>query len=161
MSRNFGIPNPEAPLDGLHDHWTEEPPSNGKWWALFLATVGILIFLLWFASSAFSHDTHHPELNNWFRGLQNQNGYPCCDGSDATRLEDNEWEKVCAEGECHYRVMIEKKWYDVSDIAVVRGTNRSGVAQVWPVPTYEPAPGGGGNVINGYKIRCFMPGVEG
>ena len=35
------------------------------------------------------HDKkHHPELSAWFKSLADFHGTPCCDGSDATRIED-------------------------------------------------------------------------
>ena len=84
-------------------------------------------------------------------------GVPCCDGSDATRLEDVDWETVISDGESHYRVKIEGEWYDVPPNAVVQGPNRAGVALVWPYPEWPP----GDATHKHWAIRCFMPGVQG
>ena len=42
-----------------------------------------------------AHDKHHPELSDWFGSLANSQGTPCCDGSDATRIEDVDWQTIC------------------------------------------------------------------
>ena len=76
-----------------------------------------LIFaVLWGAAAVFgtmllvsavrAHDRHHPELGDWFRSLANSHGVPGCDGSDATRTEDVDWQTICETdtGECHYQV---------------------------------------------------------
>jgi hypothetical protein len=73
-----------------------------------------------------SHDKHHPELSDWFRSLANSQGTPCCDGSDATRIEDVDWQTICeaGTGECHYQVRLEGKWWHVPPTAVVQSGNR-------------------------------------
>ena len=59
-------------------------------------------------SAVRAHDGHHPELGDWFRSLANPQGMPCCDGSDATRIEDVDWQTICetGTGECHYQVRL-------------------------------------------------------
>ena len=86
-------------------------------------------------SAVWAHDKHHPELSAWFKSLANSHGTPCCDGSDATRIEDVDWQTVCeaGTGECHYQVRLEAKWWDVPPTAVVQSGNRVGPALVWPV----------------------------
>jgi hypothetical protein len=91
-------------------------------------------------SAVWAHDKHHPELSAWFKSLANSHGTPCCDGSDATRIEDVDWQTVCeaGTGECHYQV--------------VQSGNRVGPALVWPV--YY-----GDHDKIAVLIRCFLPGA--
>lgn len=113
--------------------------------AIMVTSVGVLLI---FASSAFAHDHNKPFLNDWFKSLK-AGGVPCCDGSDATRLDDVDWETR----DGHYRVRLEGEWYDVPDDAVIKQPNLAGPTMVWPVIINE---------LNGgrkYYIRCFMPGV--
>ena len=95
-----------------------------------------------------------PELGDWFRSLANSHGVPCCDGSDATRIEDVDWQTICETdtGECHYQVRLEGKWWDVPPTAVVQSGNREGPALVWPV--YY-----GDQDKIAVLIRCFLPGA--
>ena len=51
---------------------------------------------------------------------------PCCDGGDAKRIDDADWE--IEEG--HYRVRIDGEWVDVPWEAVVDGPNREGRTMV-------------------------------
>jgi hypothetical protein len=89
-----------------------------------------------------AHDHNHPELNGWYQSLHSGKG-PCCDGSEATRVDDADWESKNG----HYRVRIDGEWVDVPDEAVVDGPNRAGRTMVWPY------------YLDGHpKARCFMPG---
>src|SRR5580700_10992657 len=97
---------------------------------------------------AIAHDHSRPELDHWFMSLQSKGKSPCCDGSDATRLDDVDWESR----DGHYRVRLEGQWVDVPDSAVVNSPNRAGRTMVWPV--YISPLGG---PLRG-DIRCFMPG---
>ena len=105
-------------------------------------------------SAALAHDKHHPELSAWFKSLANSHGTPCCDGSDATRIEDVDWQTVCEAGtaECHYQVRLEGNWWDVPPTAVVQSGNRVGPALVWPVYYQE-------HDKIAVRIRCFLPGA--
>ena len=93
-----------------------------------------------------AHDYQHPELNSWYESLHSGKG-PCCDGSDATRVDDADWETK----DGHYRVRIDGEWVDVPNDAVVDGPNRAGRTMVWPY------------YLNGafVGVRCFMPGSMG
>lgn len=104
----------------------------------------ILIAAMLAASPALAHDHARPELNGWFESLRSAKGGPCCDGSDAKRIDDVDWETR----DGHYRVRLDGQWVDVPDGAVVEGPNREGPAMVWPY------------YLNGKLdgIRCFMPG---
>lgn len=113
--------------------------------ALKFIRIVVMALLAFSAWRAHAHDARHPELNDWFMGLKNHKGYPCCDGSDATRLEDPDWENVNG----HYRVRLEGEWVEVPDDAVVDGVNRLGPALVWPYYL-------DGKLVG---IRCFMPGA--
>ena len=105
-------------------------------------------------SAVWAHDKHHPELSAWFKSLADSHGTPCCDGSDATRIEDVDWQTICeaGTGECHYQVRLEAKWWDVPPTAVVQSGNRVGPALVWPV--YY-----GDHDKIAVLIRCFLPGA--
>jgi hypothetical protein len=96
------------------------------------------------ATAALAHDPQHhvdgPTLN-WFQELQNQRGWPCCDGTDGTRLEDPDWRMV----EDKYQVRLEGVWRDVPPEALITQRNRVGYAMVWVMHNI---------------VRCFMPGTE-
>jgi hypothetical protein len=69
--------------------------------------------------------------------------YPCCDGSDAKRVDAGDLESK----DGHYRMRIDGAWVDVPKEAIVDGPNRAGRTMVWPY--YQ----------DGHpKARCFMPG---
>jgi hypothetical protein len=116
------------------------------------AAVGFGTMVL--VSAVWAHDKHHPELSAWLKSLADSHGTPCCDGSDATRIEDVDWQTVCeaGTGECHYQVRLEGKWWDVPPTAVVQSGNRVGPALVWPV--YY-----GDHDKIAVLIRCFLPGA--
>src|SRR3954462_12087857 len=38
-----------------------------------------------------AHDYQYPELDSWYESLHSGKG-PCCDGSDAKRIDDADWE---------------------------------------------------------------------
>jgi len=99
--------------------------------------------LLVIAGMAHAHDHGRPGLDPWFKALTSRAGALCCDGTDATRLDDVDWESK----DGRYRVRIDGKWIDVPESAVVDGPNKAGPAMVWPVEGY--------GVLT---IRCFMPG---
>ena len=73
-----------------------------------------------------AHDHQHPELNSWYESLYSGKG-PCCDGSDAKRVDDADWETK----DGHYRVRLDGEWVDVPNEAVVDGPNRAGRTMVW------------------------------
>ena len=105
----------------------------------------LVLFVVLVLSSiprAKAHDHNHPELNGWFNSLQSGKG-PCCDWSEALRLDDVDWETK----DGHYRVRIDGEWISVPDNAVVDGPNRAGPTMVWPY--YQ-----NGQTV----IRCFLPG---
>jgi hypothetical protein len=90
-----------------------------------------------------AHDHGRPELDGWFKSLTSRAKTACCDGSDATRLDDVDWESR----DGRYRVRVEGEWVDVPEDAVIDGPNRAGPAMVWPWWK------------NGQRaVRCFMPG---
>lgn len=95
MKRNFGLPNPEAPLQGLEDHW--KPPEHDPltWWQVitigFVTIIALItVYILLVAVPVRAHDAKHPENNEWLRQLASGRG-PCCDGSDAVRVDDPDW----------------------------------------------------------------------
>ena len=113
--------------------------------ALWSATLVSFVVVLSVATTAFAHDPEHPELNGWYESLHSGKG-PCCDGSDAKRVDDADWESK----DDHYRVRIHGEWVDVPNEAVVPGPNLAGRTMVWPY------------FQNGQtKVRCFMPGSMG
>lgn len=109
-----------------------------------VAIVAALVIVLFMLPMALAHDHNRPELDGWFKGLTSRNKVACCDGTDAMRLDDIDWESR----DGHYRVRLQGQWVDVPDEAVVDGPNRAGPTMVWPY------------YINGALIgvRCFMPG---
>lgn len=115
----------------------------------------ILLASIMAAGTALAHDHDHPELTGWYKSLVNSNGSPCCDGSDALRIEDPDWQSVCDDKGCHYQVRLDGRWWDVPEYAVVKGPNKSGKALVWPIRYGFP------DKPADYVIRCFMPGAEG
>ena len=91
-------------------------------------------------SSAFAHDGIH---DDWFKSLQNRQGISCCDGADALRIEDPDWDIA---GQ-NYRVRLGGVWQAVPPERVVSRKNIVGFAIVWPY------------VEDGVqKVRCFLPG---
>ncbi len=74
---------------------------------------------------------------------------PCCSDADGTALSDVDWDTV----DGHYRVRIEKQWWDVPDEAVLKEPNRAGPTMVWPI--YYRSVG----VPLRIDIRCFIPGL--
>jgi hypothetical protein len=57
------------------------------------ATVVIFVTMLPISTigRALAHDHQHPELNGWYESLRSGKG-PCCDGTDAERVDDADWE---------------------------------------------------------------------
>lgn len=116
---------------------------------------GFAIFLVVFAlftaacsvSCVYPHDRVHPELDGWFMSLQSKGKVPCCDGSEAMRIEDADWDSKNG----HYRVRLEGEWVDVPDEAVIEEPNRSGLTLVWPY--YKDGK------LN--QVRCFVAGAGG
>src|SRR3569833_2570606 len=54
--------------------------------ALFVAMLSIYTI-----GHAHAHDYQHPELNGWYQSLHSGKG-PCCDGSNAKRVIDADWD---------------------------------------------------------------------
>jgi len=52
---------------------------------IFVAVLSIFTIAL-----ARAHDHRQPELNGWYESLHSGKG-PCCDGTDATRVDDADW----------------------------------------------------------------------
>jgi hypothetical protein len=113
--------------------------------------------------AALSHDPLHQraDLNEWFKDLHSQ-GKPdgskksrCCSNADGALVKDAEWDTYRGDnGINHYKVMIDKKWVNVPDEAVVIDPNRYGPAMVWGSREWYSNEGS-------YLIRCFMPGMMG
>jgi len=71
-----------------HDH--EHPEMNNHFWhaTLVVFTVMLPILTIGYARA---HDHEHPELNSWYESLHSGEGL-CCDGTDAKRVDDADWE---------------------------------------------------------------------
>jgi hypothetical protein len=110
-----------------------------------LIFVGVILLLIMSAISAHAHDHNRPGLDDWFKSLRSKNTVPCCDGSEATRLNDVDWESH----DGHYRVKLDGEWVDVPDSALIEAPNLAGQAMVWPY--FKD-----GKLIG---VRCFMPGA--
>ena len=117
--------------------------NNRYWHAMIVMFIAMLVIST--IRCARAHDHQHPELNSWYKSLRSSKG-PCCDGSDATRVDDADWESK----DGHYRVRIDGEWVDVPNEAVVPGPNLAGRSMVWPYYVYGHP-----------KARCFMPGTMG
>jgi len=111
-------------------------------------TAAALITLVAWELAADAHDQRRPELNSWFEGLKSGKG-PCCSDADGSALSDTDWE--VSNG--HYRVRIQRQWWDVPDQAVINETNRAGPTMVWPIYDWTL-----GKPLR-IDIRCFMPGA--
>jgi hypothetical protein len=152
--------NPEAPLDGLNDHWEPPPEEPVLIWPMLLTLfVIVVIGFAVYSCSAGAHDYRHPEKQKWYESLHSSKEV-CCDGKEATHIADFEWDTTCEQnnfGEklCHYRVFLHNKWRDVPASAVVEGPNLDGSALLWEIPDWH------GNQITDTTIRCFMPGAGG
>jgi hypothetical protein len=114
-----------------------------------LGYIAVLTFIavMFSVRIAPAHDNKRPELNAWFSGLQSRHKIACCDGTDAQRLDDVDWESK----DGHYRVRLRNEWVDVPDSAVIDGPNQAGPTMVWPY------------YLNGELrgVRCFIPGSMG
>ena len=99
-------------------------------------------------TSALAHDHSRPELDSWFKGLQSTIGASCCDGSDAFSVLDPEWDTTTDE-EFPFKVKFTGVWLKVSKNAVVKGPNKAGPAQLWPVQDEDGE----------MTVRCFLPGA--
>ena len=117
--------------------------TNRYWHAASFILVAMLFITI--IGRARAHDHQHPELNGWYESLRSGKG-PCCDGTDAERVDDADWDTK----DGHYRVRIDGEWVDVPNEAVVTSPNLAGRSMVWPY------------YIDGHpKARCFMPGSMG
>jgi hypothetical protein len=85
----------------------------------------------------------------WFDSLKSGKG-PCCSDADGTALTDVEWDSH----DGHYRVLLEGRWWDVPDEAVLPGPNRDGRTIVWPVPYRSMGK------LDRIDIRCFIAGAQ-
>ncbi|HWT80866.1 MAG TPA: hypothetical protein VN203_09060 [Candidatus Acidoferrum sp.] len=81
-------------------------------------------------------------LKEWFNGLHSQKGY-CCSNSDGRVLSNVDW--IVRDG--HYWVLLEGRWTEVPDGAVLHEPNLAGPTMVWPL-----------YVDGRMVVRCFMPG---
>lgn len=115
--------------------------------ALIGVILYVLIGLLYSCGRAHAHDLEHPENNTCLMGLENKSGTSCCDGADATRLDDANWRSK----DGHYQVQLEGDWVDVPENALTKdGKGCPGPTRVW---TYH---------LNGHLMpRCFVPGAGG
>jgi len=121
--------------------WLRERVS---YWLVLIIVSLILLVLALSIHPILAHDHARPGLDGWFKGLTSRAGASCCDGSDATRLDDVDWESK----DGRYRVRLYGEWIDVPESAVIDGPNLAGPAMVWPLRGYL-----------GSTIRCFIPGT--
>ena len=113
-----------------------------RWPAVIIASIIVVISLLFILASAFARDYTNSTLHNWFNGLTSKKGN-CCSFADGISIKDVDWDTQNG----HYRVRVEGQWFIVPSNALVTVPNKFGPAVVWPY------------VEDGItKIRCFMPG---
>jgi len=118
-----------------------------KTFSMAVTAVTLIALPAW-GLAVHAHDHNRPDLNSWFESLKSGKG-PCCSGADGTALSDTDWE--VRDG--HYRVRIQRQWWDVPEKAVINEPNRAGPTMVWPV--YDWTLGKSLRI----DIRCFMPGA--
>ena len=111
--------------------------------ALFALLMSALIVGSAYARDGGQWENIDPSTRDWFKGLKNSSGVPCCDTSDGQRLDDADW-RLNEDGS--YSVRIAGEWRAVPPAAVLDVPNRVGVAVVW--------------LWNGL-ITCFLRGTEG
>lgn len=100
----------------------------------FIAAIALLI--------APTHDGHNDE---WLKALKNQNGHPCCDGSDAFRINDPDWKME--NNKYYVKLRPGGQWLAVPEDRIVKQPNQVGYALVWPI------------TVDGEDVvRCFLPG---
>jgi hypothetical protein len=123
---------------------------------LICAMCAVVIYAVLAIKPAHAHDHTNPKNNEWLESLHNGQGVPCCDGSDALRIDDVDWQTVCeaGTGQCHYQVHLEGAWWNVPEESVIHEPNRIGPALVWPV-FYGTKGRNDWSVF----IRCFEPGA--
>jgi len=124
-------------------------PRGCGWVILIGVVVSVLLVT---TLGLLAHDKRHskvtPQQKSWFDSLRSGKG-PCCSDADGTALSDVEWESK----DGRYRVLIDGKWLDVPDEAVLKQPNLYGPTMVWLM--YNSAFGGQLNT----QIRCFIPGM--
>lgn len=111
-----------APVAGLGPVMAEGPPS--KW-------------------------GHDPATSEWFRSLQSPSGFPCCDYTDGTRLEDPGDYRENEDGsyDVKYAPGTPGLWVRVPKERIVTIPNKVGYAILWMRPGATEA-------------YCFMPGAR-
>jgi hypothetical protein len=115
------------------------------WLSLPFLSVGIPFVML--IRAAYSHDREHPENDKCLADLENKSGQKCCDGTDAERVDNAEWDAKRG----HYVVFLEGEWVEVPDNALIAGGKGCpGPTRVWT------------GHLNGHPYpRCFAPGAGG
>lgn len=93
---------------------------------------------------------HDEDTQQWFRGLKNPLGTPCCDYADGSRVEDVDWRGPNEDGS--YDVKWGNLWIHVNKDHIVQGNNKVGYAILWRSPAMEPNEQGSG-------VYCFLPGT--
>ena len=73
------------------------------------AALGLALLVCFLIVPVLAHDHERPGLTDWFQSRRNPRGVPCCDGSDAKKLEDVDWR---ADG-TNYQVRIDGQWREV------------------------------------------------
>ncbi|HEY4775866.1 MAG TPA: hypothetical protein VIH40_13730 [Xanthobacteraceae bacterium] len=120
-------------------------------YALVLA-LAMLIMMLWLTTLATARDRGQyaqvdPAVRAWVKSLATprSGSAGCCDISDGQPPE-----AIWDMGGGRYRVMIEGRWHDVPDDALIGEPNRLGYAVVWfRMDGDRP------------DILCFLPGAGG
>lgn len=116
------------------------------------SVLAIWLILLLAESGVYARDNGQwaqsaPDIRNWFNGLANKQGGPCCSFADGVSVDDPDWRRAT---NGNYQVFYLNQWRDVPPEALIETPNRIGHAVLWPVDE------GQGHV----RVRCFMPGAE-
>lgn len=101
------------------------------------------LLLATFANVAAEWPNLTPEQRDWFPSLRNSHGLYCCSTADGHHVE---WD--IKDG--HYWAIVEGKWRQVPDDAVIHDPNKVGAAVIWLTSARDQN--------NERGIRCFIPG---
>src|SRR6516164_6662385 len=70
-------------------YWSSTEMKTRCWHAMLVVCVAVLSIST--IGRARAHDYRHPELNSWYESLHSGTG-ACCDGTDAKRVDDVDWD---------------------------------------------------------------------
>jgi hypothetical protein len=84
-----------------------------------------------------------PEIRRWIEGLTDKQGRSCCASADGYRPSEVEYDTE----HNHYTALVNGRWIDIPNEAVLTVPNKKGIALLWYYMS--------GNTV---VVRCFLPG---